>query len=271
VTLSKNIWLEDDERRRQVDPVPASRDEAFFGFERIQAREKAQRVLKHFNSVAAVYDLMNTLLSFGIHHAWKRAGVRLLDLRRGERVLDVCGGTGDLAVLAARRVGSRGRVVVYDINRAMIQAGMPKVRGRPLADRIRYVQGDAEQISFPDGSFDAAMVGFGIRNVTRMRRGFAEMHRVLKPGGRLMCLEFSRPVWPVFRRLYDIYSFCIMPFLGQLIAGSRKAYTHLPESIRMFPLPDELADMLRQVGFSRVDYRVFTNGIAVAHVAKKMA
>jgi demethylmenaquinone methyltransferase/2-methoxy-6-polyprenyl-1,4-benzoquinol methylase len=267
--LSKNIWLEDDERRRQADQARALRDEAFFGFERIQACEKAQRVLKHFNSVAAVYDFMNTLLSFGIHHAWKRASVRLLDLRPGERVLDVCGGTGDLAILAARRVGSRGRVVVYDINRAMIEAGMPKVRGKPLEDRIRHVQGDAEQISFPDRSFDAVMVGFGIRNVTRMRRGFAEMHRVLKPGGRLMCLEFSRPVWPVFRRLYDVYSFYIMPFLGELIAGSRKAYTHLPESIRMFPLPDELAGMLRQVGFSRVDYRSFTNGIAVVHVAAK--
>ncbi len=267
--LSKNTWLEDDRRRRQVDQAPAVRDEAFFGFERIQAREKTQRVLKHFNSVAAVYDFMNTLLSFGIHHAWKRASVRLLDLRPGERVLDVCGGTGDLSILAARRVGFRGRVVVYDINRAMIEAGMPKVRGKPLEDRIRHVQGDAEQISFPDRSFDAVMVGFGIRNVTRMRRGFAEMHRVLKPGGRLMCLEFSRPVWPVFRWLYDVYSFCIMPFIGELVAGSRKAYTHLPESIRMFPLPEELADMLRQVGFRQVDYRRFTNGIAVAHLAVK--
>jgi demethylmenaquinone methyltransferase/2-methoxy-6-polyprenyl-1,4-benzoquinol methylase len=267
--LTKTIWLEDDRRRRQVDPSPAVRDEAFFGYERIRTREKAQRVLNHFNSVAAVYDVMNTLLSFGIHHAWKRASVRLLDLRPGERVLDVCGGTGDLAILAAQRIGSRGRVVVYDINRAMIEAGMPKVRGKPLEGRIRHVQGDAEQISFPDRSFDAVTVGFGIRNVTGMRRGFAEMHRVLKPGGRLMCLEFSRPIWPAFRRLYDVYSFYVMPFLGELIAGSRKAYTHLPESIRMFPLPDELADLLRQVGFRQVEYRSFTNGVAVVHVAEK--
>ena len=199
--LSKNIWLEEDRRRRLVDLAPAVRDEAFFGFESIQAREKAQRVLKHFNSVAAVYDFMNTLLSFGIHHAWKRASMRLLDLRPGERVLDVCGGTGDLAILAARRIGPRGRVVVYDINRAMIEAGMPKVRGKPLEDRIRHVQGDAEQISFPDRSFDAVMVGFGIRNVTRMRRGFTEMHRVLKPGGRL----FTTGPMPENKRLfYDV-------------------------------------------------------------------
>jgi demethylmenaquinone methyltransferase / 2-methoxy-6-polyprenyl-1,4-benzoquinol methylase len=267
--LSKPIWLKDDERRRQIEPSAAQQEEAFFGFERIQAREKTARVVKHFDSVAAVYDVMNTLLSFGIHHAWKRASVRMLALQPGESVLDVCGGTGDLAVLAARRVGRNGRVVIYDINRAMLAAGMHKVVGRPLEGCIRYVQGNAEHIAFPDASFDAAMVGFGIRNVTRMRRGFAEMHRVLKPGGRLMCLEFSRPVSPMFRGLYDIYSFHIMPFLGELIAGSRKAYTHLPESIRMFPLPEELADMLRQVGFRQVDYRRFTNGIAVAHLAVK--
>lgn len=252
-----------------MDPAPAAPDEAFFGFERIEARQKTARVISHFNSVAAVYDFMNTLLSLGIHHAWKRASVRLLGLRPGERVLDVCGGTGDLARLAARGVGPAGRVVIYDINRAMIEAGIRKGPGRPTEARIRHVQGDAEQISFPDGVFDAAMVGFGIRNVSRMRQGFAEMHRVLKPGGRLLCLEFSRPVSTFFRGLYDAYSFYAMPFLGELLAGSRRAYTHLPESIRMFPLPDELADMLRGVGFERVVYRRFTNGIAVAHLAVK--
>jgi len=264
-----SLWLNDDERQRQLGCAPAVREEAYFGFERIQAREKSARVLRHFNSVAHVYDFMNTLLSFGIHRAWKRASVRMLNLQPGDQVLDVCGGTGDLAILAGRRVGAAGQVVIYDINGAMIAAGLHKVRGGPLEDRIRHVQGDAEQISFPDRSFEATMVGFGIRNVTRMRQGFAEMHRVLKPGGRLMCLEFSRPVWPVFRSFYDMYSFYVMPFLGELIAGSRQAYMHLPESIRMFPLPDELANMLRQVGFSRVTYRHFTNGIAVAHLAVK--
>jgi demethylmenaquinone methyltransferase/2-methoxy-6-polyprenyl-1,4-benzoquinol methylase len=264
-----SLWLNFDERQRRANCAPTARDEAYFGFERIHVREKSGRVRQHFNSVAHIYDFMNTLLSFGIHHAWKRAAVRMLNPRPGDRVLDVCGGTGDLAILVGRRVGPRGRVVIYDINRAMIAAGLHKVLDGPLEGRIRHVQGDAEQISFPDQSFEAAMVGFGIRNVTRVRRGFAEMHRVLKPGGRLMCLEFSRPVWPVFRGLYDMYSFYVMPFLGELIAGSRQAYTHLPESIRMFPLPDELASMLRQVGFSRVTYRHFTNGIAVAHLAVK--
>jgi demethylmenaquinone methyltransferase / 2-methoxy-6-polyprenyl-1,4-benzoquinol methylase len=265
--VAKSIWLDDDERQRQA--LTGSSESAFFGYERIRAREKAARVLQHFDSVARIYDFMNTLLSFGIHHVWKRQAVRMLNLQPGDRVLDVCGGTGDLALAAARRVGRQGRVVIYDFNRAMIAAGLPKVLRNSLESRIRHIQGDAEQISFPDRSFEAVMVGFGIRNVTRMGQGFAEMFRVLKPGGQLMCLEFSRPVWPVFRWLYDVYSFYLMPFLGELIAGSRKAYTHLPESIRMFPLPDELSAMLRQLGFDRVRYRRFTNGIAVVHLAAK--
>ena len=212
---------------------------------------------------------MNTLLSFGIHYAWKRTAVRMLKLAPGDRVLDVCGGTGDLAILAARKVGSQGRVVIYDINRAMIHAGLHKIANNEMRARLRHVQGNAEQISFPDRHFEAVMVGFGIRNVTRMKMGFAEMYRVLKPGGKMMCLEFSKPIWPVFRWLYDFYSFHIMPFLGELIVGSRKAYTHLPESIRMFPLPDELSELLKTIGFSQVTYRSLTNGIAVIHLAVK--
>jgi demethylmenaquinone methyltransferase/2-methoxy-6-polyprenyl-1,4-benzoquinol methylase len=138
-----------------------------------------------------------------------------------------------------------------------------------LEKSIRYIQGDAENIAFPDNRFDATMVGFGIRNVTHFQRGFSEMYRILKPGGKLMCLEFSKPTQPVFRWLYDVYSFYIMPFLGDLIAGSRKAYTHLPETIRTWPLPDELAEELKRIGFSHVTHRKLTNGIAVIHLAMK--
>jgi demethylmenaquinone methyltransferase/2-methoxy-6-polyprenyl-1,4-benzoquinol methylase len=181
----------------------------------------------------------------------------------------VCGGTGDLAILAARAIGPAGQVAIYDINRAMIQAGLHKVVDTEIETRLWHVQGNAESISFPDGHFDAAMVGFGIRNVTHMKKGFEEMYRVLKPGGKFMCLEFSKPTWPVFRWLYDFYSFYIMPFLGELLVGSQKAYTHLPESIRMFPLPHELSKLLEIIGFSQITYRRLTNGIAVIHLAFK--
>jgi demethylmenaquinone methyltransferase/2-methoxy-6-polyprenyl-1,4-benzoquinol methylase len=262
-------WLDEKKRQAQIHNDKEHVDSAFFGYERIRPAVKTDRVLQHFNSVAGHYDFMNTLLSFGIHYAWKRTAARMLKLSPGDRVLDVCGGTGDLAILAARKVGPAGRVVIYDINRAMIQAGLHKVINTEIETRLRYVQGNAECISFPDRHFEAAMVGFGIRNVTRMKKGFEEMYRVLKPGGKMMCLEFSRPTWPVFRWLYDFYSFYIMPFLGELIAGSRKAYTHLPESIRMFPLPDELSELLEAIGFSQVTYRSLTNGIAVIHLAVK--
>lgn len=266
---SKDIWLDDKDRKEQLAASANDAKPTYFGYERVERDQKTDRVLAHFNSVARHYDFMNSLLSFGIHHLWKRVAVKMMNLAPGDRILDVCGGTADLAILAARDVGPAGMVFVYDINRAMIQAGLHKVANKDFASRIGYVQGNAETVSFPDNHFDATMVGFGIRNVTNMPRGFEEMYRVLKPGGKMMCLEFSRPTFAPFRWLYDIYSFYIMPFLGELIAGSRQAYTHLPESIRMFPLPDELSDLLTQIGFSRVTYRNLTNGIAVIHLAIK--
>jgi demethylmenaquinone methyltransferase/2-methoxy-6-polyprenyl-1,4-benzoquinol methylase len=265
----KMEWLEEKKRRTQIINSLKSADKVYFGYERINTMDKTNRVLQHFSSVARHYDFMNTLLSFGIHYAWKRSAVRMLKLAPGDRILDVCGGTGDLAILAARAVGAAGRVIIYDINRDMIQAGMQKAIDSEIEKRLGYIQGNAESISFPDCHFDTAMVGFGIRNVTHMKKGFEEMYRVLKPGGKMMCLEFSKPIWPIFRWLYDFYSFYIMPFVGQLIAGNRKAYMHLPESIRMFPLPDELSELLKKIGFSQVNYRSLTNGIAVIHLAVK--
>jgi len=269
----KAVWLEKHNRKTQVEQTSGSEKTAFFGYQRISAEKKTERVLQHFNSVARYYDFMNTLLSFGIHHLWKRTAIRMLGLSAGDNVLDVCGGTGDLAILAARAIGNSGRVTVYDINRAMMQAGLHKVRSqvrsRAFENHMQYVQGNAEGISFANGYFDSAMVGFGIRNVTRIEKGFAEMYRVLKPGGKMICLEFSKPTAPVFRWLYDVYSFHIMPFIGQIIAGNRKAYIHLPESIRMFPMPDELSALLKRIGFAHITYRKLTNGIAVIHLATK--
>lgn len=269
MVLQKTTRLREDKHRGQFQKSNNGSATAYFGYQRIPAQEKSDRVLQHFNSVARYYDFMNTLLSFGIHHLWKRTAIKMLQLAPGDAVLDVCGGTGDLAILAAKKIGDAGQVVVYDINRAMIQAGLHKVIHTPIEKRIRYVQGDAEEISFPDQHFENAMVGFGIRNVTHVGKGFREMYRILKPGGKLMCLEFSKPTAPLFRWLYDVYSFHIMPVIGQIIAGNRKAYTHLPESIRMFPMPDELSQLLKKIGFCQVSYRKLTNGIAVIHLAIK--
>ena len=264
-------WFDSGKRREQLDEYVEATGQASFGIRQYAASEKYRAVMHHFNRVAPKYDFMNSLLSMGIQHVWKREAIRMLRIKPGERVLDVCGGTGDLSILAARRTGPVGQVVVYDINFAMIQAGRHKIDPYPELRPIVYTQGDAEQMTFPDNTFDVAMVGFGIRNVTHLKRGFQEMRRVLKPRGRLLCLEFSRPVNPLFRALYDFYSFNIMPLLGELIVGSAESYACLPETIRMFPLPDELAAMLADIGFERVRYRAMTNGIAVAHVGVKRA
>jgi demethylmenaquinone methyltransferase/2-methoxy-6-polyprenyl-1,4-benzoquinol methylase len=262
-------WFDRNKRSEQLDEYVTRTGQARFGIREFREEEKYKAVLRHFNRVAPKYDFMNTLLSFGIQYVWKRSAIRMLGIRPGEKILDVCGGTGDLAILAARRCGIQGRVVIYDINRAMIEAGRSKIDPFPELDHISYIQGDAEAIAFPDNTFDVAMVGFGIRNLTHLKRGFTEMHRVLKPGGRFLCLEFSRPINPVFRQLYDFYSFNIMPLLGELIVGSAESYACLPETIRMFPLPEELSAMLKDLGFRDVTYRSMTNAIAIAHMAHK--
>jgi demethylmenaquinone methyltransferase / 2-methoxy-6-polyprenyl-1,4-benzoquinol methylase len=267
--MKQKKWLDEYRRQNRSEDDLHSEKTAYFGYQKVPEDEKTQWVLRHFNSVAKRYDLMNTLLSFGIHHLWKRTAIRIMNLKSGDRVLDVCGGTGDLAILAAGPVGRSGRVIIYDINRAMIEAGVNKVNASVSGEHIWFVQGDAEHVSFPDGYFDAVMVGFGIRNVTHMEQGFKEMCRVLKPGGKMMCLEFSKPTSPLFRLLYDFYSFNVMPAIGEVIAGSSKAYMHLTESIRTFSLPNELTAVLKQVGFSTVTERKLTNGIAMIHLATK--
>ncbi len=262
-------WFDRNARRRQLDEHVDESRTATFGFRTMAAAEKAAAVMRHFDRVAPRYDFMNNLLSFGIQMIWKRVAVRCIRLCPGDRVLDVCGGTADLALLASQRTGAAGRTVVCDLNRAMMGGGTAKVKRAGLDGHIVFVQGDAERLPFADGQFDAAMVGFGIRNLTHLKRGFAEMLRVLRPGGTLMCLEFSKPANPVFRRLYDFHSFVIMPLLGQLLVGNREGYACLPETIRLFPLPEELSAILAQIGFTNVRCRRLTNGIAVVHSASK--
>ncbi len=262
-------WFDANKRKELLDEHVRSSGSARFGIRKYGEKDKKDAVRRHFERVAPKYDFMNSLLSFGIQHAWKRAAIRMLGVRKNDKVLDVCGGTGDLAILAARCTGPLGQVTIYDINAAMIRAGRHKIDTDPSFSHIGYVQGDAEQIAFPDDTFDCAMVGFGIRNVTHLKKGFSEMVRVLKPGGRLLCLEFSQPTNPLFRALYDFYSFNIMPALGQLLAGSAESYACLPETIRMFPLPEELSEILTRIGLRNVRWTTMTNGICAAHVGIK--
>jgi len=259
-----NTWA----HRSSPDPDAMPADAAQFGYQRIPRVEKSDRVLTHFDAVAAKYDLMNTVLSLGIHHVWKRKAIGFLKLQSGDRVLDVCGGTGDLARLAAGRVSPAGWICLYDFNARMMAAGREKASTHEEA-AIAYALGDAEHLALRAGSFDAAMVGFGIRNLSHMESGFEEMYRILRPGGKMLCLEFSRPAFGLFRWMYDVYSFHIMPALGALIAGNRQGYLHLAESIRTFPGPETLNTILEKIGFADVSYRRLTNGIAVIHLARK--
>lgn len=262
-------WMGENERLAQLDERVKEEHRARFGSEELSEAEKAGRVRRHFDAVAGKYDLMNTLLSFGAHYWWKHRAIRMLGLNPGDRVLDVSGGTGDLSILSHRAVGPGGQVLLYDINWAMITAGRRKRTNVATRRCIHYVQGDAEKIAFGNNAFDAVMISFAVRNITHMKQAFREMVRVLKPDGKFLCLEFSRPRSRWFRRLYDFYSFKMMPVLGSAIARDKMAYSRLPETIRWFLLPEELSNIFREVGLKNVRYRLLTNGIAVVHRGAK--
>ncbi len=240
-----------------------------FGFEKVSKPEKERLVKEHFETIAHRYDLANTIASFGMHYLWKREAVRFLELKPGEKVIDVCGGTGDLAVLMKRKVGCPGLVVLADINGPMIRAGRYKSTHAAERKKIVYVQSDAEGIAIRSSSFDAAIAGFGIRNLVDMRTGLKEIHRLLRPGGRFVCLEFSHPEKAWFRKVYDMYSFRVMPHLTRAVLGSRKPFLHLSESIRVFPGPDEFSGYLAGAGFRNIAYRLLTNGIVAVHRGEK--
>jgi len=233
-----------------------------FGYQQVPEADKARRVADVFDSVAARYDLMNDLMSGGLHRLWKRSAIERSGVRPGERVLDLAGGTGDLARRFARRVGPTGEVVLADINHAMLGRGRDRLIDAGLV--LPLVQCDAESLPFADASFDCVSIGFGLRNVTRKARALGEMRRVLRAGGRLLVLEFSR-VWGPLRPIYDAYSFSVLPRLGKLVAGDADSYRYLAESIRVHPDQGELKEMMQAAGLERVDYLNLTGGVVALH------
>lgn len=240
-----------------------------FGFREVPEDAKAGLVGQVFSSVATRYDVMNDVMSFGIHRLWKRFTIGQAGVRAGQQVLDLAGGTGDLAAEFARQVGPTGSVTVADINAAMLEVGRGRLADRGLAGNIEFVQANAECLPFPDNHFDCITIAFGLRNVTRMEQALASMHRILKPGGRLLVLEFSRPVLPGLNAVYDAYSFNLLPKLGKLIAGDEESYRYLVESIRKHPDQETLKGMMERAGFERVHYFNLSGGIVALHKGYK--
>ena len=240
--------------------------ETHFGFETVEETQKAARVRGVFDSVASKYDVMNDLMSMGLHRAWKAYTVAVANLREGDRVLDLAGGTGDLARAFARKVGERGTVVHTDINEAMLRRGRDRLLDEGLV--LPTVICDAEVLPFATGSFDLVSVAFGLRNMTHKERALAEMNRVLRPGGRLLVLEFSK-IAPPLAKAYDWYSFNVLPRIGQWVAGDADSYRYLAESIRMHPGQAELKAMMKGAGFGHVDVHNLSAGVVALHVGIK--
>lgn len=236
-----------------------------FGYSTVPKGEKQRRVRGVFDSVADKYDVMNDLMSLGIHRLWKRFTIDLSGLRAGECALDLAGGTGDLSLAMARKVGSRGLVVLSDINAAMLSHGRERMIDKGQIGNICFAQVNAEIIPFADNSFDCLTIGFGLRNVTDKQQALASMYRVLKPGGRLLVLEFSKPSVPGLDKLYDEYSFRLLPAMGKMVAGDAESYQYLAESIRMHPDQETLKGMMEEAGFDRCQYYNLTGGIVAVH------
>lgn len=241
-----------------------------FGYEEVQTEEKAGRVRAVFDSVATRYDLMNDLMSLGVHRLWKRTAVGLAGIRAGQKVLDLASGTGDLAARFAGLVGPDGLVVMSDINAAMLEQGRGRMADEGLVGNVDYAQIDAEDIPFPDNSFDCISIAFGLRNVTDKQKALHAMQRALKPGGRVLILEFSHPDNKAFNAAYDLYSFRLLPLIGRLVASDEASYRYLAESIRMHPDQETLKGMMEQAGLEHCDYHNLTGGVVAIHRGFKL-
>jgi demethylmenaquinone methyltransferase / 2-methoxy-6-polyprenyl-1,4-benzoquinol methylase len=240
-------------------------DQTHFGFKTVDKTQKVNMVKDVFQSVAAKYDIMNDLMSLGIHRLWKRYTIDCSGVRAGHKVIDLAGGTGDLTAKFSRIVGEKGHVILADINDAMLKVGRDKLRDMGIVGNVDYVQANAEELPFPDNTFDIITIAFGLRNVTDKDKALASMYRVLKPGGRLLVLEFSKPSNELLSKVYDTYSFHLLPKIGQLVANDANSYQYLAESIRMHPAQEVLKEMMEAVGFEQTTYQNLTGGIVALH------
>lgn len=243
----------------------SEQDTIDFGYKQVPVAQKQEKVAEVFHSVAQKYDIMNDLMSGGVHRLWKRFTIELSGVRKGHRVLDIAGGTGDLTAMFSKLVGSEGSVVLADINASMLQVGRDRLIDRGSADNIEFVQANAETLPFPDNHFDCITIAFGLRNVTDKDKALRSMLRVLKPGGRLLVLEFSKPQVQWLSTVYDQYSFKVLPFMGKLVTKDAESYQYLAESIRMHPDQNTLAGMMGDAGFEAVRYHNMTGGIVALH------
>lgn len=236
-----------------------------FGFEQVAVEKKAERVANVFHSVAAKYDLMNDLMSGGIHRLWKRFTIEASAVRAGHKVLDIAGGTGDLSYQFAKLVGKDGQVILADINSSMLNVGRDRLIDRGIAGNIQFAQADAQYLPFPDNTFDCITIAFGLRNVTDKDLALRSMLRVLKPGGRLLVLEFSKPQHNLLEKVYDAYSFKLLPMIGKIVTNDADSYRYLAESIRMHPDQETLKSMMNEAGFVNTEFHNMTGGIVALH------
>ena len=242
-----------------------TQDTTHFGYRTVAKEQKAELVAEVFHSVAAKYDIMNDLMSMGVHRVWKRFTIDCSGVRRGQKVLDLGGGTGDLTAKFSRIVGDSGQVILADINNSMLKVGRSKLRDLGVVGNVGYVQANAEELPFPDDFFDCITISFCLRNVTDKDKALRSMYRVLKPGGRLLVLEFSKPILEPLSKVYDAYSFHLLPKMGEIIANDSESYRYLAESIRMHPDQNTLESMMQDAGFEQTNYYNLTGGIVALH------
>ncbi|VAW92151.1 2-methoxy-6-polyprenyl-1,4-benzoquinol methylase [hydrothermal vent metagenome] len=245
-------------------------DSTHFGYSTVNSAEKAGKVAEVFHSVASKYDVMNDLMSMGVHRLWKRFTIERSGVRSGQRVLDIAGGTGDLAAKFSRLVGDSGEVILADINDSMLKVGRTRLVNKGIVGNINYVQANAECLPFPDNYFDCITIAFGLRNVTDKDKALRSMQRIIRPGGRVMVLEFSKPTNQALSFIYDKYSFNLLPKMGKLIANDADSYQYLAESIRMHPNQETLKSMMQDAGLERCSYHNLTGGVVALHIGYKL-